>query len=75
LISLSAFQPVVLTEGLMRNTTKALAVTWECVPDRDYREKLRQAFAIIFGDNTHGLAPLTFDETRMLEQDEDAAKG
>lgn len=64
-----------LTEGLMRNAKKVLAVTWECIPDRDYREKLRQAFAIIFVDDTHGLAPLTFDETRMLGQDEGAAKG
>jgi hypothetical protein len=59
----------------MRSVKKTLAVIWECVPDRDYREKLRQAFAIIFCDNTHGLAPVTFDETRMLEQDEDTAKG
>jgi hypothetical protein len=59
----------------MRNVKKTLVVIWECVPDRDYREKLRQAFAIIFGDNAHGLAPLPFDETQMLEQDEGAAKG
>ncbi len=59
----------------MRNPKKALIVTWEYVPDRDFREKLRQAFAIILrGDNDESSIP-DFDEIDLVEQDEGAAKG
>ena len=58
----------------MRIRTKTLVVAWEYVPDHDYREKLRQAFAIILGDNTRQSTIPNFDETRLLEQDQGEAK-
>lgn len=58
----------------MQSRKKTLLAIWEGVPDRDYQEKLRQAFAIILGSDTFKSVVPAFDETEILEQDESAAK-
>jgi hypothetical protein len=53
---------------------KPMAVNWELVPDPDYRERLRQAFAIILvGENGHARDAI-FDENSALGQYEGVAR-
>jgi hypothetical protein len=58
----------------MHGPKNTLEVNWEFLPDRDYREKLRQAFAIILGSDICGLGAPSFDENEILKQDEGAGK-
>jgi hypothetical protein len=59
----------------MRSTKNPAEVIWEFVPDHDYREKMRQAFAIILGSDIRGVDMPPFDETEILKQDEGASNG
>jgi hypothetical protein len=56
----------------MRSKEDASEIVWEFIPDPDYCEKLRQAFAIILGGTIHRVDIQPFDETDILKQDEGA---